>query len=325
MDGGGERAHRTRHDAIYGIFAEGDFDYDSDDDGFRRRKRRREATQPDLSKPVRFLSTGYAMPSQEPEHGPANAAAKEDDAMAEAGTEDIEPLPAMFGKISEGARARREGKERERVAAARRREESGKPPPALGSVQSNATVAKIMKMQGYDPGRGLGKDGQGRTEPVEVTARTKNAGLGYAEPESFKKPMPEPAKESLPPPTRPPATTNERKLRWSKKTSSARKAPASTKNALLAVRDEEEHGEQPAVVQKVIDKRGPQERVLTDLRGLNDEQEMEANDMPMPELQYNVRLLVDDARADALRLSGQLRREQEKAASLAREEEKLLK
>jgi tuftelin-interacting protein 11 len=98
-----------------------------------------------------------------------------------------------------------------------------------------------------------------------------------------------------------------------------------TRIALLTTRDEEEQGGQPAFVQKVIDKRGPQERVLTDLRGLNDEHEIESNDVPMPELQYNVRLLVDDAKVDVQRLHGQLRREREKAASLAREQEKLSK
>ncbi|CAN6318154.1 unnamed protein product [Urochloa humidicola] len=116
--GGGERARRAHHDAIYGIFAEGNSDCDSDDDGSHRHKRRREATESDLSKPVRFVSTGYDTPSQEPEHVPVNSAAKEEDAMAEV---DIKPLPAMFGKISEGARARREEKERERDAAAARR------------------------------------------------------------------------------------------------------------------------------------------------------------------------------------------------------------
>ncbi|CAO2166611.1 unnamed protein product [Urochloa humidicola] len=261
------------------------------------------------------------MPSQEPEHVPVNAAAKAEDAMAEA--EDIEPLPAMFGKISEGARARREEKERrERDAAARRRQASGKPAPAPGSLQSNATVVRMMDMMGHNSGMGLGKDGQGRTEPLEATARTENAGLGYVE--GFKKP---PAKENLPPPIRPletAASTKERQPRWSKK-AGARKAPASTtKNALPAMRTEDEE-QAAAVVQKVIDRRGPQEHVLTDLKGLNDEQEAEASDVPMPELQYNARLLVDDARADALRLREQLRREQEKAASLAREEEKLSK
>ncbi|CAO1943387.1 unnamed protein product [Urochloa humidicola] len=325
MADGGERARRARRDAIYGIFAEVNSDCDSDDDGSRRRKRRREATQPDLSKPVRFVSTGYAMPSQEPEPVPVNAAAKEGDAMAEA--EDIEPLPAMFGKISEGARARREEKERKRDAAARRRQESGKPapPPAPGSLQSNATVVRMMEMMRHNFGMGLGKDGQGRTEPLEATARSKNAGLGYVD---RKKSMPEQAKENLSPPARPPATTastKERQPRWSKK-AGARKAPASTtKNALPAMRTEDEE-QAAAVVHKVIDRRGPQERVLTDLRGLNDEHaEMEVSDVPMPELQYNARLLVDVAAADALRLREQMQREQEKADSLLREEEKLSK
>ncbi|RLM92613.1 hypothetical protein C2845_PM08G27410 [Panicum miliaceum] len=251
MGGGGERPRRARRDAINGVSAEGDSDSDSDDDS-RRRKRRREASEPDLSKPVRFVSTGYAVPSHEPEPVPVNAAGKEDEAGADA--EDIEPLPAMFGKIREGARARREEKERERDAAARRRQAPANPPPANpppapGSVQSNATVANMMRMGGYYPGMGLGKYGQGRTEPLEATVRLKNAGLGYVE-----------------------------------------------RIALLTTRDEEEQGGQPAVVQKVIDKRGAQERVLKDLRGLNDEQEMESIDVPMPELQYNVRLLVDDAK-----------------------------
>ncbi|OEL29739.1 Septin and tuftelin-interacting protein 1-like protein 1 [Dichanthelium oligosanthes] len=320
MDDGCERARRTRHDAIYGVFAESDSDYDSDGDGPRRRKRRRGGSEADLSKPVRFVSTGNVMPpSQEPEPCPMNAAAKEDEAEAEA--DDNEPLPAMFGKISEGARARREEKERERAAAARRRQESGTPPPAQGSVQFNDTVANIMRMMGWKSGMGLGKDGRGRSEPLAApTLRPKNAGLGYVE--RFKKPMPESA--NLPPATPPPASTKERQQRWSKK-ASGRKAPVLTKNALVAMRAEEEQAGQYTVVQKVIDKRGPQERVLTDLRGLNDQQEMEANDVPMPELQYNARLLVDDAKADVLRLNGQLRREQEKTASLAREKEKLSK
>ncbi|GJN35479.1 hypothetical protein PR202_gb24262 [Eleusine coracana subsp. coracana] len=50
-----ERAPQTRDDALYGVFAEGDSDYDSDDDeGSRRRgrrKRRRDGSEPDLTKP----------------------------------------------------------------------------------------------------------------------------------------------------------------------------------------------------------------------------------------------------------------------------------
>ncbi|GJM95169.1 hypothetical protein PR202_ga11877 [Eleusine coracana subsp. coracana] len=177
----------------------------------------------------------------------------------------------------------------------------------------------MMAKMGYKAGMGLGKDAQGITAPLESKLRPKNAGLGSVE--GFKEPKPMAAKENLPAPQQPPASAKKEK-RWTKK-ASLKKAPVLTKNELLAMRTEQEQDEQPAVVQKVIDMRGPQARVLTDLKGLNDEQEMEANDVPMPELQYNVRLLVDEAKADVVRLDGQLRREQEKVASLVREKEKV--
>lgn len=63
-----ERAPQTRDDALYGVFAEGDSDYDSDDGRRRsRRKRRRDEAEPDLSRPVHFQSAGKFMPSKEPE------------------------------------------------------------------------------------------------------------------------------------------------------------------------------------------------------------------------------------------------------------------
>ncbi|CAD6236518.1 unnamed protein product [Miscanthus lutarioriparius] len=331
MDGGFEdgraRARRTRHDALYRILAECDTDYDSgDDNGSRRRKRRRDASaEPDLSKPVQFVSSGSVMPSRNPGPGPVSATAEEDEAKAGAEEVGIEPpLPTKFGKIRQGAGASREKKERERAAAARRTQASVKPPPAApGSVRSNAKVVEMTRIMRYVDGMGLGKDGQGITEPVAVTERHKNAGLGYGE-----EPVTQSAKENLPPPAS--ASTKEWPPRWSKK-ARARKAPVLTKNALPAmlaeqVLEEEAEGH-PTVVQKVIDRRGRQERVLTDLRGLNDEQgqEMQADDAPMPELQHNVRLLVDDTEADVVRLDGQLRREHEKAASLVREEIKLSK
>ncbi|KAL6847098.1 hypothetical protein ACP4OV_022951 [Aristida adscensionis] len=338
-----ERAAQTRDDAIYGVFAEGDSDYDSDDDeGARRRgrrKRRRDGGGVDLTKPVQFVSTGNFMPTQEPEpeekpglgRAAAAGAKEEEEEEGEAAEEDeegdTEMLPSMFGKIKEGARARREEKEREREMAARRRQASGlgaagKPAAAPGSLEANEKVAKMMKMMGYKKGEGLGKNAQGITAPLETTLRPKNAGLGSVE--GFKEPKPLlSSKENLPAPPPPPASAKKER-RWLKK-ASASKAQVMTKNQLLAMRAEQEQEEQPVVVQKVIDMRGPQARVLTDLKGLNDEQEMEANDVPMPELQYNVRLLVDEAKADIVRLDGQLRREQEKVASLVREKEKVSK
>lgn len=331
------------------MFAEGDSDYDSEEDEAsrrrRRRKRRRDESEPDLTRPVQFVSTGNFVSSEkkpveeeeeEQRPGLGNAAASSSAAAAVAVEDEEEQdeyidLPMGFGqRIAEGARARRVEKEREREAAARRRNAasvgagsgSGRPPPAPGSLESNTKVAKMMAMMGYKTGSGLGKNAQGITAPVETTLRPKNAGLGSVE--GFKEPKPFTSKENLPPPPPPPPSAKKEKQRWSKK-ASVRKDQVLTKNELLAMRAEQEQDEQPTLVQKVIDMRGPQARVLTDLKGLSDEQEMEANDVPMPELQYNVRLLVDEAKADIVRLDGRLRREQEKVASLVREKEKVAK
>ncbi|TVU34899.1 hypothetical protein EJB05_16755, partial [Eragrostis curvula] len=331
MDGGfkdgRQRAPSTRHDAIYGIFAESESDSD-DNDGSRHRKRRKGASEPNLSKPVLFVSAGNDMPSQGPERASTSDPASASAAGANEEEEDMEPLPTAFGKtVNDGARARREEKERERAAApARRRQASGSagdPAPVMGSLGANATVANMMRGMGYEQGKGLGKDGQGNPEPVEIVMRPKNAGLGSVEAFRRPKPIASSAKENMPPPWQ---STKEQQPRWSKK-ASARRGPVRTKHEALAVRaEQEEQEQQPAVVQKLIDMRGPQPRVLTTLERLNDEpmQEMAvADDAPMPELRYNVRLLVDGAEADVVRLDAHLRRERETAASLAREKEKL--
>ncbi|XP_037439374.1 septin and tuftelin-interacting protein 1 homolog 1-like [Triticum dicoccoides] len=334
-EGRRQRALQTRDDALYGVFAEGDSDYDYDseeDEGSRPRKRRRDELESDFTRPVQFVSKGMPEGVEREEQRPGlgqaafslrTAAAAEEDA------EDNQDLPTGFGqRIAEGARARREEKERQHEAAKRRRQASsaagaddGKPAPAPGSVESNTKVAKMMAMMGHKRGMGLGKNAQGITAPLETIPRRKNAGLGSVE--EFKEAKPFTAKENLPPPPPPPCAKKE-KQRWSKKASLMRDQVL-TKNELLAMHAEQEQDEQPTVVQKVIDMRGPQVRVLTDLKGLSDEQEMEVNDVPMPELQYNVRVLVDETKADIIRLDGQLRQEQERVASLVREKEKVAK
>ena len=80
--------------------------------------------------------------------------------------------------------------------------------------------------------------------------------------------------------------------------------------------------EQPK--QTIIDMRGKQKRLVTNLEHLNEEQHEDAGDLtPMPELQHNMRLLVDVAEADIQRIDGKLRHEKDTAVILGREQKRL--
>ena len=72
------------------------------------------------------------------------------------------------------------------------------------------------------------------------------------------------------------------RLWWSSTTKKKKKK----KEEEVEEEDEEEEKGSSVVVQMVFDMRGPEVRLLTNLKNLR-------NEVPMPELQYNVRLVVD--------------------------------
>ena len=95
---------------------------------------------------------------------------------------------------------------------------------------------------------------------------------------------------------------------WKKKNAAARvKREYTSADDVLSKAAE---GQPAAAPQAILDMRGPQARLVTNLEHLNMVEETGQGDAtPMPELQHNLRLLVDLAEAEIQRLDGKLRHE----------------
>ncbi|KAG6536303.1 septin and tuftelin-interacting protein 1 homolog 1-like [Zingiber officinale] len=343
-----ERSVQTREDAIYGTFATASSD--SSSDGGRRRSRKRRKgdliSKADLSKPVQFVSTGTVMPSQEVKRDPQEEGDRsagvpnsgqglgyglgfQSNRKESVGDEDDEDqdnfLPTAFGRrIKEGAQRREKEKESERgksklaKKSSGRRDASGASEMGKFEAHTKGIGLKLMKMMGYKEGSGLGKNEQGIVAPVEAKLRPKNMGMGFNDYKEAKLPvLDEAPKEKMATPV---AAGPSKEKRWLKQKKGRAKAEILTADELLAKKQE-----QGIEVQKVLDMRGPQVKVLTSLENLNMETEMKENDVPMPELQYNVKLIVDSTEVDIQKLDQQLRREREKVVSLQEEKEKIMK
>ncbi|XP_052196597.1 septin and tuftelin-interacting protein 1 homolog 1 [Diospyros lotus] len=350
---------QTKDDVLYGVFASGDSDSDADDrKGSSSRKRRRDLSKKaDFTKPVNFVSTGTVMPNQEIDRNSREDKiddASEDDNNNEPNTaglglsssysgssglgfhssstskrkesddvqnDDADFLPTAFGrKIKEGAQQRLEReKEKSKLSKASqsRRRDSELGDVGLFEKHTKGIGMKLLEKMGYKGG-GLGKNEQGIVAPVEAKMRPKNMGMGFNDFKEANLPALQELEEkkSLPGVSQP-VSRSKVKL-WSKQTRPKKKDYV-TAEELLA-RKQEQGLE---VVQKVFDMRGPQVRVLTNLENLNAEEKARENDIPMPELQHNVRLVVDLAELDIQKIDQDLRSERETLVTLQKEKEKL--
>ncbi|XP_059625122.1 septin and tuftelin-interacting protein 1 homolog 1 [Cornus florida] len=240
--------------------------------------------------------------------------------------EDNEFLPTAFGrKIKEGAQQRRD-KEREKAKLAKKSQVgTGRKEAELGDVgrfekHTKGIGLKLLEKMGYKGG-GLGKNEQGIVSPIEAKLRPKNMGMGFND---YKETTKSPALQELEekktlPQVAQSVEGRSKEKRWSKQARHKRKDKYLTAEELL-VRKQEQSLE---VVHKVFDMRGPQVRILTNLENLNAEEKARENDIPMPELQHNVRLVVDLAELDIQKIDRDLRNERETVVALQKEKEKI--
>ncbi|XP_077243909.1 septin and tuftelin-interacting protein 1 homolog 1-like [Tasmannia lanceolata] len=329
-----EKRAQNKEDVLYGVFADSDSDVD---DSSSKKRRRDLSKKSDLTKPVNFVSTGTVMPDQEidknsEENGEEKAGlglgfqgvglgfGKDSSMKKDEGeevNEDDEFLPTAFGRmIKEGAQRR----ERERDKSRTDKKVRGKREPEIGDVgeferHTKGIGMKLLEKMGYRGG-GLGKNKQGIVAPIEAKLRPKNMGMGFNDFKEAKLPVLEEAEEKQPVA----ALVQPKEKRWSKQNRQKKKGYI-TVDELLAKK--EEQGLE--VVQKVLDMRGPQVRILTNLENLNAEEKARENQVPMPELQHNVRLILDGVELDIQKLDRDLRLERETVAGLQIEKEKLQK
>ncbi|XP_059447750.1 septin and tuftelin-interacting protein 1 homolog 1 [Corylus avellana] len=237
-------------------------------------------------------------------------------------------LPTAFGrKIKEGAmRRERERAEKTRLDKGKRVKEQGfvgESDVGVFEQHTKGIGMKLLEKMGYKGG-GLGKNAQGIVTPIEAKLRPKNMGMGFNDYKEVEKKLPPALKEfeeGKKKGSESVGRVKERQWARKKKKKDEDEADYVTAEELLARKAEQGPSE---VVQKVYDMRGPQVRVLTNLENLNAEEKAREDNVPMPELQHNVKLVVELGELEIERIDRDLRQEKDAMERLSKKKEKLV-
>ncbi|KAK0598821.1 hypothetical protein LWI29_038289 [Acer saccharum] len=169
---------------------------------------------------------------------------------------------------------------------------------------------------GYKGG-GLGKNEQGIVTPIKAKIRPKNMGMWFNDFKVTSPPEEFSGLENL----EEKKSVGQEKL-WKQTRARNKEEEYITVEEMLEKMQEQGF---EVVDQKVIDMQWPHVRILTNLENLDVEEKAREFDVSMPELQHNVRLIVDLAELDIQKIDKDLRNEKETASSLLLEKEKLEK
>ncbi|KAJ7548947.1 hypothetical protein O6H91_07G034300 [Diphasiastrum complanatum] len=233
--------------------------------------------------------------------------------------EEEDLLPSAFGKrIKEAAERREREREMAKFSASKSvKSKSASTGTDMAEFErhTRGIGMRLLEKMGYKGG-GLGKNQQGIAVPIQAKLRPKNMGMGFNDFREAGLP-PAPGTEEQGDKAKEVKPKTKEKL-WLKKNREKKKDYVTAAELLL---QKMEKGVE--AVQTVLDMRGPQVRVLTNLENLNAEQVAIEENVPMPELQHNMRLIVDLVEADIQNYDRKLRHEREAVVLLERERERL--
>jgi tuftelin-interacting protein 11 len=201
---------------------------------------------------------------------------------------------------------------------------------------------KYLEKMGYQAGAGLGKDGRGIVEPIDVKLRPQKMGLGHRgfdeRTEAVKRQQAEKkAKGELSESSEDEKEKKKKKAEKGKGDNRSdawkrgpKKKKVSYKTADEIIQEQQEMLEKmgptaaaTVAKTKIIDMTGPQAREVADIAEATHSAAIKHQDGPLMELRYNVGLLVAEAETDLVRMSKALKIE-EQTVRRATEEAEIL-
>ncbi|XP_055379295.1 septin-interacting protein 1 [Condylostylus longicornis] len=338
------RKRYTKHQQIYGIWAD---DSDNDDEELSSRKNRRNkiagSKQKDYTAPVSFVAGGVQQAGKKEkneDNDDSNQITDEEDDRPSFSRKGIEDLEKNTSSESEPEEAPRAG-----FGSKKKPAQSSTGSLASWEKHTKGIGAKLLLQMGYEPGKGLGKDLQGISRPVEAHVRKGRGAIGAYGPEKASSVPGQPARLAIDEDVKEEKEFKEKLNQWKKGSTDKkdRKKRYYYKSVEEILEKSKKGGPQfPDLYSKklsnvtVIDMTGPEKRVLSGYHALGqakiaDEDLYESRptkkktNFALPELMHNLDLIVNMCEQEIIAVDRAERDANEKQKQLEHEKENLEK